>query len=557
MMDKIKLSYIKELLVFVFNKYRTFPYVLLLSLFSAAVEVVAMFMLMPFSVMATTGSPPEHGWIVIFFSFIGVRLSQENLLILLLLLLLVRIVTAFCVSASVDYFSRKLQADLSSHVFRNVICNMSFSEIDKKSIGYFTSLAGDECARASGVLMQFGVLLSSLFLAVIYYIGFIVFSIDFALGVLVFLLLCGLLVLNILKKNTMIGQKQIVFGRRATSVFLDAMNGLRVVRSFSAERLVTDTYEGMQREYAFHLFLADLLTVVLRTVPVLLLILLGIGIVLLVGNQSLDVISVLTMTFMLMRFFPSVGPMLNVLMKIAADARAGTDVTHILSLSDNVDNMPVLSSKIKKISFENVCFSYSSGNVILNNFSALFEQGKSYCLVGETGSGKSTVADLMLKYYPVDSGRVCINDVNVSDINHAFLRERILLLNQDTVIFNDSIKNNITFGLNATDEQVKLAAMHAEIHEFILGLPDGYHTTLNYQGSNLSGGQKQRIGIARALLRSPDVLILDESTSALDKKTEARIIENVINMFRKKILIIITHNQELMKKVDVVVELKI
>jgi ABC-type bacteriocin/lantibiotic exporter with double-glycine peptidase domain len=176
--------------------------------------------------------------------------------------------------------------------------------------------------------------------------------------------------------------------------------------------------------------------------------------------------------------------------------------------------------------------------------------------VGKSGVGKSTLVDILLKFYAPTSGRLCLNNVPISEIADSDIRRRIILISQEAAIFDDTVMNNICMGMDASPADVKVACIKACIHQTIEEMPQGYATRLYYQGKNLSGGQRQRIAIARGLLRKPDVLILDESTSALDKTTQRQVVDNILQECASKIVIFVTHDPEIMKRVSEVVDLE-
>jgi ATP-binding cassette subfamily B protein len=179
-----------------------------------------------------------------------------------------------------------------------------------------------------------------------------------------------------------------------------------------------------------------------------------------------------------------------------------------------------------RIAFENVTFNYNGadGDPVLKGVSFVAEPGQTVALLGTTGAGKSSLVHLIPRFYDVTSGCVSIDGRDVRDFDLATLRREIGIALQETVLFSDSIRDNIRYGRpEAPDEEVTAAAQAAQAHEFILSMPEGYDTILGQRGVNLSGGQKQRIAIARALLLKPSILILDDSTSAVDVETETKI----------------------------------
>ena len=166
-------------------------------------------------------------------------------------------------------------------------------------------------------------------------------------------------------------------------------------------------------------------------------------------------------------------------------------------------------------------FSYNEGVQVLNDINISVPRGTTLALVGSSGSGKSTIADLICRFYECHDGEIMLDGQHINDMPLAVLRSRIGVVAQDTLLFNDTVAANIAFGRpRATRDEIEQAARAAQAHDFIIAMPEGYDTNIGEGGGMLSGGQRQRISIARALLRNPELLILDEATSALDTESE-------------------------------------
>ena len=203
------------------------------------------------------------------------------------------------------------------------------------------------------------------------------------------------------------------------------------------------------------------------------------------------------------------------------------------------------------IEFKNLTFSYDGERDVLKNINLKIPKGKTVALVGQSGSGKSTMVDLIPRYYDVENGCITIDGVNVKDMKVKSLRGLIGNVNQEAILFNDSFYNNITFGVeNATMEQVIEAAKIANAHDFIMETEDGYNTNVGDRGCRLSGGQRQRISIARAILKNPPILILDEATSALDTESERLVQEALERLMKDRTTIAIAHRLSTIKNAD-------
>ena len=206
------------------------------------------------------------------------------------------------------------------------------------------------------------------------------------------------------------------------------------------------------------------------------------------------------------------------------------------------------------IEFKNVYFSYVEGEPVLKNFSLKVDPGEKIALVGHTGSGKTTIVNLLMRFYDIDEGEILIDGVNIKDITKESLRNTISIVLQDTVLFIDSIANNIKYGkLDATFEEMKAAAILANVNFFVKKLPDRYDTTLTEGGSNLSQGQRQLLSISRAVLKDPKILILDEATSSVDTRTEKNIQDAMVNLMKNRTNLIIAHRLSTIQDADKIV----
>lgn len=238
---------------------------------------------------------------------------------------------------------------------------------------------------------------------------------------------------------------------------------------------------------------------------------------------------------------------------LAAAERVFTLMEQENTITDKVDAIEKHSFE-DKVTIENINFSYKKNEKVLKNFSLEVPKGKTIALVGQSGSGKSTIANLLTRFYDVQEGVIAIDGINIKDLKLNSLREMIGLVTQKSILFNDSIKNNILLGKqDATDEEVIDALKIANAYEFIKDLPNGIHTNIGDAGDLLSGGQQQRLSIARAVLKNPPIMILDEATSALDTESERLVQVALENMMQNRTSIIIAHRLSTIQKADQIV----
>jgi ATP-binding cassette subfamily B protein len=224
-----------------------------------------------------------------------------------------------------------------------------------------------------------------------------------------------------------------------------------------------------------------------------------------------------------------------------------TDMENLFTLWEEKPNLTDSDQSASKtnqasIRFENVSFDYDERRTIIENISFEVPDGKKVALVGPTGAGKSTISRLLFRFYDPKQGAIFINNENIKDISQSSLRKMIGVVPQDTVLFNDTIYYNISYGNpEASEEQIYEAARSADIHNFVIGLPDGYQTLVGERGLKLSGGEKQRVAIARAILKNPSIFFFDEATSALDSTTEKEIQKNLQTISQNRTTLVIAH----------------
>ena len=218
-----------------------------------------------------------------------------------------------------------------------------------------------------------------------------------------------------------------------------------------------------------------------------------------------------------------------------------------------IENATTLDSFSSTIQYDNISFSYGDKNseLVLKDINLKIEKGKSIALVGQSGSGKSTLVDMLPRFYDPKSGNIFIDGINIKDVTLKSLRSKLGIVSQESILFNDTIANNISFGVrDASLDKVMHAAKVANAHEFILKAENGYDTVIGDRGVKLSGGQKQRLSIARAILVNPPILILDEATSALDTESERLVQDALDNLMKNRTSLIIAHRLSTIQNAD-------
>ena len=549
--------YLPFFLAYVIKKFPSARIVVAVIFLGLILEYAALSVMVPLaSVSGKSGGMSlaiENFWNYIA-STLGLPANANTWLWLFLLLLGLRIAVSFLQTVLNTWVSKLIHVHLSGDLFSYVVKDEKMAEIYKKSVGHYIALAGDESFRVGQVFFNLAQATASIIaalvgLAVMFFFSILAFKIT-----LLFLLISAILIGFALKRIFLWIEASAKLSREAATIFLDSFNGIRSIRTMAGENFVVDQYQRAMKIYGCILFKLDALNQAVRSLPALLLVVAGL-IVLHPSAKFFDNFSAIyffAVTTMLIRVLGFLGIAVSSGGRAAIDIRGAFDIEDIIrpaSKNINLADKKNLNS-IQHINISDLCFSYAMKNSVLSGINAKLMAGHSYALIGKSGSGKSTLSDLLLGLMEPTSGKLEIENFSYEDINLFSLRQKVVLVEQQARIFSGTISENISFGLNCSNDQLNNAIEVSGLVEFINSLENGIDEVLNYQGANLSGGQRQRIGLARAILRCPDVLILDEATSALDTETRDLVMSNLKQMFNRKILIYITHDQHIIKSVD-------
>ena len=258
-------------------------------------------------------------------------------------------------------------------------------------------------------------------------------------------------------------------------------------------------------------------------------------------------------------FTNPIGSLASIMTELESMIAASERVEDYLSEEEEkkVENPVPLNNVQGNITFDHVKFGYDENKIIIKDFTAHIESGKKIAIVGPTGSGKTTLVKLLMRFYDVNSGNILIDGINIKDVERTSLRKNIGMVLQDTWLYSGTIMENIRYGrLDATDDEVIASAKEAQVHHFIQTLPDSYNLEINEETSNISEGQKQLLTIARAILKNPKILILDEATSSVDTRTEELIQKAMDTLMKGRTSFIIAHRLSTIKNADLILVLK-
>jgi ATP-binding cassette subfamily B protein len=336
------------------------------------------------------------------------------------------------------------------------------------------------------------------------------------------------------------------------------LGGIATIKSFTAEdhevervRQESDEYRA-RNQRAIRLSSAFVPLIRMVIVMGFLAILVFGGQMALRGDLNIGIYSVMVfMTQRLLWPLTRLGETLDLYQRAMASTTRVMDLLDIKpQINDGGESLPVESVR-GEVAFEDVQFSYKNGQHVVKGLSLRIPAGDTVAIVGATGAGKSTVIKLMLRFYDIQRGRVTLDGRDIREFKLADLRGAIGLVSQDVFLFHGTVRENIAYGtFGATDEEIVAAAKIAEAHDFILDLPQGYDTIVGERGQKLSGGQRQRVSIARAVLKDPPVLILDEATSSVDNETEAAIQRSLERITVGRTTIVIAHRLSTVRNAD-------
>ena len=495
---------------------------ILAGILSSGLELASLISLLPLSRLAShqiiSATSPWHRIPVA----LGFEPDVKFYATAFLVLLILRALTLAASGLLISHLNRSLISHFSTRALEAYTRHLSFAEVQNQSVGHFMAVAGEEANRAANIVASILKLGPLFVLFTLYGVMLFVQAWQVGVALIVFSLVVMLCLMGIFRHSHAIGGQQQRESRALNTHFIETLSGLRTVRSLTGETFVTARYDQMMKQYARTGFAIDSLNQVASMLPTVLLALVLLLACVFSANNYLTAILLVIMVgaMMVLRLLPLAAQTLDLTQRLASDLKAGKTIIELLAAVKSARMaeahvLPPLDQPIREIEFKDVSFRYGPDTpLILNGFNATFRAGKSYAISGPSGVGKSTIIDLLLKFYQPQTGQIRINGSDVKGFSDQSLRRRIVLAEQAVRIFYDTIEHNVQFGREATGEDVAQTLNMVGLDDFLAALPDGQLTLLNFQGSNVSGGQRQRIGLARALLKDADVLVMDESTSS-------------------------------------------
>ena len=457
------------------------------------------------------------------------------------------------------------------------IRNQLYEKINSLSLGFFSEeRKGDIIARMSGdvqeidnsIMASLDMLFKNPILILLYFTTLLLVSWQLTLFTLIFVPFFGWFMGKVgrkLKQNSIEAQG---LWSDTMSQVEETLGGLRIIKAFCAEGKMNRRFDNVNTEYRNTIMrvnirqqLAHPMSEFLGTLMII--VVLWFGGTLVLGQYP--VISGPTFIYYLVILYSILNPLKEF-------SKAGYNIPKGMASMERVDKILMAEVEIKEndnpihiesfdheIEFRNVSFAYSDEkdangqpvkHWVLRNINLVIPKGKTVALVGQSGSGKSTLLDLIPRYYDVQEGEILIDGINIKNLRLHDLRQLIGNVNQEAILFNDTFKSNITFGVTADDRAVEEAARIANAHDFIMQSERGYATNIGDRGGRLSGGQRQRVSIARAIMKNPPILILDEATSALDTESERLVQDALMKLMKTRTTIAVAHRLSTTKNSD-------
>jgi subfamily B ATP-binding cassette protein MsbA len=486
-----------------------------------------------------------------------------------LLLVVVIVITTFLFKNLFNYLASNHLTVLKNGVLKD-LRNKMYDKIIELPISYYSEKRkGDVMARMLGdvneVQNSFFAILELIVkepMTILFTIGVMLYiSTKLTLFVFVFIPLSGFIISKIGKSLKAKSEKLQFEGGYLISIVEESLSGLKIVKSYNAESKFKEKFNdsvNRMKQFSDSIGMKNNLASPLSEFMgiIIIAVLLWYGGSLVLVEKALkgsDFIAYMGLAYNILTPAKSIS---KASYSVKTGMAAAQRVFEVLEVENEITDAKNATEKTtfeSKIELANINFRYENENV-LKDFSLEVKKGETVALVGQSGSGKSTIANLLTRFYDVNEGKITIDGTDIKNMKLHSLREMIGLVTQDSILFNDTIKANIALGKNgATDEEIIEALKIANAYEFVQDLPNGIHTNIGDSGNKLSGGQKQRLSIARAVLKNPPIMILDEATSALDTESEKFVQVALENMMQNRTSIVIAHRLSTIQKADKIV----
>jgi ATP-binding cassette, subfamily B, bacterial len=484
-------------------------------------------------------------------------------IIVLVILSIVRAIAQYIVNYWGHAMGARMERDIRTDLFKH-LQTLSVDYFDNVKTGHIMSRVVNDISHI-GELAHHGP--EDIFLSLIMIIGsfIILFNIEWRLTVILYGFLVVLLSYAVNKRKKMTEVFRMVRKKIANvnAQLENSISGIRVSKSFTNEDFEMEKFDlgneefNKSREMAYKV-MAEFSSTIMFISNFLNVIVLGLG-GFFVFKNIITIGDLVAYLLYISFFLQPIRRLTNFTEQLQEGLSGFERFIEIMKIKPTIvdKNDSVDLEEIKgKVEFKKVSFSYKEEELVLSNIDLIIEPGQTLALVGPSGAGKTTLCHLIPRFYEVESGEILIDGINIKDIKLSSLRKNIGLVQQDVFLFTGTIGENILYGKpNATQEEIVQAAKDANIHDFIDSLPDDYDTYIGEKGLKLSGGQKQRISLARAFLKNPPILVLDEATSSLDTESEYIIQQALVRLTIGRTVLVIAHRLSTIKNADQIIVL--
>jgi len=550
---------IKNLLPFLKLFPWTIPLIIVLGIISSIAEFIGIVLIIPIlqPLQASTPSVTSNPFLK-YLDTLFIDIPSEQRLVVIILC----IVAAILIKALIYYtylnlsiwLNARITHRLRSQLYQQLMnSNQNFWNNHQSGALIGTLLRETE---AVGFSLQYLIrLIVDMCMILSYGLMLLTISWKFTFFVTIALGIIFLIIRQLTQKSQHISKEQLKINKQVHSLIMEGMNGLKTIQLFRRESFETHRFQEIltKQEY-WHIKVSQIANSIDPLFEGLGAVLLA-GILLIAINNKISMAITITFIFMLYRLQPRVKSFDFHRLQVMLRANSVIDVVNLLETSrlECIQSGSIQFAGLKKgIDLQSVTFFYNNQEKpAIDNVSLFLPKGQTIALVGYSGAGKSTIINLIFRFYDVTSGQIFIDDYPLEDLDLASWRRQIAMVSQDIYIFNETIRDNIAYGRpDATEAEILAAAQQAHAEEFILNLPEGYNTWVGEKGVRLSGGQKQRISIARAILCDPEILILDEATNALDSISENLIQDAIKNLSKNRTVIVIAHRLSTIEQAD-------
>ena len=486
------------------------------------------------------GGDPEQALMVLCFMLVGTFFLKN--------------VFFYINNVSLSYVQTKMIVDIRNNLFKH-ISSLPLSFFQKTRTGELTSITINDVTNMRTTFTQsVQNLINQPLSLIIMLVMLFMINLKLSLLMLIAAPLSFTIVTILVNSIKRRAKRSSIQMAGLTTILQEMLHGIKIVKSFIAEKKERRKFKKSNKKFFSLIMRQEKLRFLNAPINEMIGVILGAVLLWIGGLAVIDAgamrqleaekfVRFIIFLFAMLQPARKLTGVASVMQQGIASAERVFSILDVKSNTQEITNPIEINDFNSSIEFQNVSFTYESGNKpAIQNINLKINKGSYIALIGESGAGKSTTIDLIMRFYDPNDGNILLDDINLKDISKQSLREQIGIVPQDIILFNDTVKNNISYGFQDVNiNDIKDAARAANALEFIEQLPDGFDTIIGEKGSRLSGGQKQRLSIARAIFKNPKILIMDEATSSLDSESEKKVKDAIDNLVKDRTVIVIAH----------------